>query len=669
MKAKETVKKLLVSELNRQYQKEYTKAFRKIDYSYGIEEVEKSEECLWQTTIGKDSLPSVDISCFEVEDGFFSDKSLEWDKEVFVFVAKSKNNGERGALAPTAVQQIRHYFAGNPDVSILYADEDVRDESHARFNPWLKPNWSPDLFKSYFYFGSVVAIRSKVMRALLEADAGKVISNFYALCMELLIKADGFSVFGTKRVGHINRILFHNSSSANYEDFLRSRTCEESATSIEKGMAKELVSIIIPSKDNAEILKQNLYSVKATVKEQPFEVIIVDNGSKIEEQEKIQKLKEELINSGISMKYVYERIDFNFSRMCNIGANVAKGELLLFLNDDVEAVEENWLEKLVEKAKCSYIGAVGAKLLYPKSQKIQHAGITNISLGPVHKLQFHDDSKEFYFRKNRVAHNVLGVTGACLMIRKEVFNGINGFCEDLPVAFNDVDLCFTLHEQGYFNVVRNDIFLRHHESLSRGNDESEEKLKRLMGERKKLYDRHPKLDGVDPFYHRWLSHKVLDTRIRPVLERDDLKEEVRSSNNASVYREKGKLRLHPGLLLRVEALVSQDIQGYGLMLGDDNACYENKLIFSAVELGKKTPATKEEEISLEEEVVWSFPLKRKIRQDLEENMPDQINVALSGFAETVTGLPKGDYYVGAIMKNKITRVIYINWCHRIIHVE
>ena len=114
-----------------------------------------------------------------------------------------------------------------------------------------------------------------------------------------------------------------------------------------------------------------------------------------------------------------------------------------------------------------HVGAVGAKLLYPDSDIIQHAGITNLRVGPAHKLQFLSDEKVHYYGKNRFVHDVMAVTGACLLLEKEIFERAGGFDEKLAVAFNDVDLCYTIYEMGYYNVVRNDVVLYHHESLSR----------------------------------------------------------------------------------------------------------------------------------------------------------------------------------------------------------
>ena len=118
----------------------------------------------------------------------------------------------------------------------------------------------------------------------------------------------------------------------------------------------------------------------------------------------------------------------------------------MFLNDDMEIVGENWLVLLMEKAVLPYVGAVGAKLLYPDTDIIQHAGITNLRVGPAHKLQFAHDTEDHYFGQNRGVHDMLGVTGACLLVKKTIFEKSGGFDETLAVAFNDVDLCYKIYE-------------------------------------------------------------------------------------------------------------------------------------------------------------------------------------------------------------------------------
>ena len=269
------------------------------------------------------------------------------------------------------------------------------------------------------------------------------------------------------------------------------------------------VSVIIPSKDNPRVLSTCIHSVMEGSTYRDFEIIVVDNGSNAKNRARIEQMRE-MLQEKYRFVYHYEPMEFNFSRMCNLGVSYATGDYILLLNDDIEITQDDWLEKLMEKAVLPHVGAVGAKLIYPGTEIIQHAGITNIHLGPAHKLQFRSDALEFYFKRNRLAMDVLGVTGACLLVKRSIYEQAGGLSEKLRVAFNDVEFCYHLHEMGYYNVVRNDVCLTHHESLSRGADDSTEKLRRLHMELNLLYELHPSVYGRDPFYHRYLIKDVLD---------------------------------------------------------------------------------------------------------------------------------------------------------------
>ena len=150
-----------------------------------------------------------------------------------------------------------------------------------------------------------------------------------------------------------------------------------------------------------------------------------------------------------------------------------------------------------------YTGAVGCKLYYPGTNRLQHAGVLNLPIGPGHCLYGSEDHLNYYYGRNILDYNFTAVTGACLMVSKKKFNEIGGFDEELPVAYNDVSLCFSLVEAGYYNVLRNDVSLVHHESISRGRDDaSAEKEERRKREMAKLYERHPMFaNGYDPCYN------------------------------------------------------------------------------------------------------------------------------------------------------------------------
>ena len=272
-----------------------------------------------------------------------------------------------------------------------------------------------------------------------------------------------------------------------------------------------LVSIIIPSKDHPEVLRQCIDSIREFTRYSHYEILVVDNGSS---EENRRDIGEYLAAAGA--RYIYEKAEFNFSKMCNTGAACAHGEYLLFLNDDIEIFQPEWLERMLGQAQQPHTGAVGAKLFYPFTTTIQHTGVANLRTeGPVHSLMTCEDSVPYYLGWNWIDRDVIAVTGACLLLAADKFRQAGGFDEDLAVAYNDVKLCFALHRMGYYNVVRNDVVAYHHESLSRGTDqEDDSKLIRMYDERQAVYAVFPELRGKDPFLNENLHcyAPVLDLR-------------------------------------------------------------------------------------------------------------------------------------------------------------
>ncbi len=613
MGLKSTIKGQMVKLLDWRYAKKRRR--RLLDYQTWITNLEKEEASAFPSDAG------------------------EFDMELFVF--------GKGSLAEGAAARFAGYFANHPEALLAYGDEDVAEKGGAFGNPWLKPDWSPDSYLCRDYLGSVIAVRKSLSEKLGAKERAEE-----GVCHDRLVELAGGFEKGCRSIAHVKGICFHRTKSWPLPG--EGRQGKLPAGLSQKSDSKaNLVSVIIPSKDNVSVLKHCLETLCKTVKDIPFEIIVVDNGSS-EVTRKAVSIEIEKLNCDLKLAkclkratYFFEPMEFNFSRMCNLGAGRAEGSLLLFLNDDMEAVEEGWMENMALQALCPWTGAVGMKLLYPDSGCIQHAGITNIAIGPVHKLQSLKDNRRYYDGRNTGVWNVLAVTGACLMLRRELFAQTGGFAEEMPVAFNDVDLCFTLYETGFRNVIINTGHLLHHESLSRGYDETEEKKKRLAGEREILYKRHPQLEGRDPFYHPWLNGEVLDTRIVPAYE------EGMSFADAEEYMPAGSLdgiRRDDCLIVRVEHAAGGRLRGYAVVLGSDNACFTKQLLFCP-QNDRKT--------------VYRMDYKEQYRSDLEENMPDQKNVALCGFSvEFAKPLPEGEYRVGALARDKISGACLMNWCSR-----
>lgn len=568
---------------------------------------------------------------------------------------------DRHKLSKRALHAVCSMFNEHPEAMVVYGDEDeYNSDKRIRMNPTFRPDWSPETLTSYLYMGNVFAVR----RECLVSEYTDVYDLIYGTTLGLT----------AKEVLHVDYVLYHNNYSKAL--FLNDNRFAPEADNI------PLISIVIPSKDNPDVLSNLLRSMTLLTREVRYEVIVIDNGSSEENRCRVDKIignrlgvRKEANNCLEDIRYVYAPQEFNFSRICNEGAAKAKGKLLLFLNDDIEIRDGLWLKKMAKYALLDDVGAVGAKLYYPDSKIIQHCGITNLRLGPVHKLQYKPDDHPYYDHMNDVNRNVLAVTGACLMINKQKFDEIGGFDTDLRVAFNDVDLCYSLYEKGYHNVVVNTTHLWHYESLSRGDDESKEKLERLSMERSLLYKKHPNLYAKDPYYHDYLTSDILDSNYTCAYEYEYDDEgpgksriytsvPVKSGINASdewnndclvisleqcgtLEYWKGPNDKKPGDDSRIY------IGGYGFVSGSDNACFDFGLLLNK---GEDT---------------YSCPLNRLYRPDLEINVEPEENAVLCGFSVNIdTGrLDRGEYRVGMWAKSKISRMKLVRYTNRYITIK
>ena len=455
-----------------------------------------------------------------------------------------------GELAADAVRLIRDYFAEHPKVNMLYGDEDQISEG-AYISPWFKADWSPDTFLCTFYFGSIFALRttalalinpgkrtaqefeseSRILEDAVEEQEARrsepdnpLRSWIYGkLCLKIAQADEGFSKRRRDQmpVGHIPEILFH--ADTRPEDW-DADLIRDSLTGRYSAAAAQtrLISIIIPSKDNPEVLSRCVHSVMECTRV-PYELIIVDNGSSEENRQRTQDLVDEVNASDNSAVYIYQKMPFNMARMNNMGAACANGEMLMFLHDDVVVRKDGWLSHLSEKTKLPYVGAVGVKLLYPSSNVIQHAGIMSVADGPIYKLQYRRNDEIWYFGFNKGVRNVLALSGACIMIRTDVFGEVGGFDEEnFPDCFTNVDFCYRVYEKGYYNVVRNNMYLYYYDPVSRENLETlEEREKSKPAELEALRRLHPMLIGNDPFYHKYLTQDGNEPRFLPSLELDE----------------------------------------------------------------------------------------------------------------------------------------------------
>lgn len=420
-------------------------------------------------------------------------------------------------LAPNALYEVAKCLNDDPALDFIYSDEDKLDEEgKKRSYPHFKADWSPDTLMNLMYTSHLGVYRKSLVESVGGLREGFEGAQDYDLTLRITEK--------TEKIAHIPKVLYHwrvrsESTSADamakpYVMEAQKRAKEEAL--FRRGLKGEvefvkealqfrvnyhaegdpMVSIVIPSKDNFDVFSRCVNSISDRTVYPNYEVVAVDNGSSPAAKEKYEALCEKL-----HIRYVYEPETFNFSRMCNRGAAHAKGEYVLFLNDDTEVLTKDWLNRMVGQASLAHAGAVGAKLYYPDSYLIQHCGVVNIKEGPSHLFCQADDRLVQDFGRNRMDYNYSAVTGACLMVSKGKYDAVGGYDEDLPIAYNDVDLCFKLLKAGYYNVMRNDVCLYHYESLSRGDDRADKaKFERLKRDRAKLYDRHKDMYQRDPYY-------------------------------------------------------------------------------------------------------------------------------------------------------------------------
>ncbi len=417
-----------------------------------------------------------------------------------------------------------NYMEEHPAWKFVYGDEDYPGADGRE--PYFKPDWSPDTYRSFDYIGPCFLVKTALLRKALDREPGLAGQGLYALGRYITEQ------LAPEEIGHVPEILSHRKTNRWQETVSGDphgsgpvfSTGHNAVRSVGQAWTcpvyplpedKPLVTIVIPSKDHAELLEQCVRSVEAHTTYPAYEWVVVDNGSGAAQKARYEQL---CGSTKQPCHYVYAPAPFNFSAMCNAGAAAGNGTLYLFLNDDMELPEESagWLEILAGQALQAHTGAVGARLRYPGSAMIQHVGVVNYTSGAAHILWQADDSGVLPEYRNRAVYDYLIVTGACMMVEKEKFRQAGGFDEALAVTFNDVDLCLKLWENGYYQVVRNDVLLYHHESLSRGQDVlDEEKFLRGLKEREVLFDRHPAWIGIDPFYSPHRTQKRLDNGLDP----------------------------------------------------------------------------------------------------------------------------------------------------------
>jgi O-antigen biosynthesis protein len=396
-------------------------------------------------------------------------------------------------FSPLLGEILERVAADDVHVPLIYWDED-RVEAGVRADPWVKPDWDQLLFgRLGGLSGSSLLAPSSVQSLSTSIDVLPVDgSGLHRILFALALSASRSPV-------HIPLILTHRAKKHALSEDLPFTGLRSSTGSWPS------VSILVPTRDRADLLEACLLGIERTSYPGRLELIVIDNGSS--EPAALDVL--ERLERDPRATILRDSGPFNFSRLNNSAVHVARGEFLCFLNNDVEPLHEEWLTTMMSYATLHDAGAVGAQLLYP-SGRIQHAGVA-IGLGGAagHVQKGVDPSDKRFRTWHQVSREVSAVTAAAMVVSKRRFHEVGGFDEEaFPVAFNDVDLCLRLKEQGLRNIYVAEARLQHRESESRGDDRTPVQIERFSLELKRLQERWHTLGLRDPHHSRLFSSLI-----------------------------------------------------------------------------------------------------------------------------------------------------------------
>ncbi|MDD5320857.1 MAG: glycosyltransferase [Methylococcales bacterium] len=410
----------------------------------------------------------------------------------------------------------------NPNVGIIYSDEDKISQSGIRIDPYFKCDWNPELFLGHNLLSHLGVYRSDIVKAIGGFRTGYEGSQDYDLAARFIEE------IAPEQIVHIPRVLYHwrilpgstsmsigekpyaliASEKALNEHLIR-RNVKGTVEALPIGLHRlrfslpdkpPLVSIIIPTRNAVDLVCTCVTSIYDLTTYKNFEILLIDNGSDDPDAlryfEKLQLLHN-------NFRVLRDERPFNFSALNNSAVRQAKGEFIALLNNDIEVITPDWLSEMVSIAAQPGIGAVGAKLWY-LNNLLQHGGVTlGLGTGRVAGHTHHNLTmgNYGYYGRAVLTQEISAVTAACLVVLKKHYLQVGGLNEtDLTVAFNDIDFCLKLKSQGYRNVWTPFAELYHHESATRGQEDTPEKKLRHMNEILYMQQRWGELLLNDPAY-------------------------------------------------------------------------------------------------------------------------------------------------------------------------
>tara|TARA_B100001063_G_scaffold32800_1_gene26037 strand:+ start:1077 stop:3437 length:2361 start_codon:yes stop_codon:yes gene_type:complete len=403
----------------------------------------------------------------------------------------------------------------NPQANLIYTDEDKIDENGARSSPHFKPAFNLDLLLSFNYISHLGVYRSEIVRSIDGFRSGLEGSQDHDLALRIIIESMPDQII------HIPRVLYHwriHSQSTASDPTSKNYTTEKGQRAIQNYLDKSQqngnnsataecvapnrfrchwnlpdsepsVELIIPTRDKAEILELAVRSILKKTDYTNYKICIVNNQS-TEKRTSIlfQDLKTQYPNKITILDYNKE---FNYSAINNSAAKHSKADILGLINNDVEAINSDWLREMVSHAYRSDVGCVGAKLFY-SNDTIQHGGVI-IGIGEVagHAHKYFSRASLGYTDRLNYTQQFSAVTAACMLVKRAIYYEVGGLNEqDLRIAFNDVDFCLRVHSRGYRNIFTPYAMLYHHESISRGTEDTPEKQQRFLQEVKFMLNQY-----------------------------------------------------------------------------------------------------------------------------------------------------------------------------------
>jgi GT2 family glycosyltransferase len=465
--------------------------------------------------------PKIKVNCLSKNQGISAASNEALCMATGDYIALMDHDDE---LTPDALFEVVKAI-NETGAEFIYSDEDKLEMDGSFCEPHLKPDYSPDMFLSQNYLSHLGVINKSLVDRVGGFTAGLEGAQDYDLYLKVLEH--------TGKIVHIPKVLYHwrkipGSTASVFDD--KSYAQDAGAMALTRALQRRqldakvlggkypgtyrveyainhqpLISIIIPFKDKPDLLKICIESILEKSSYSNFEIIgISNNSTEPETFAEIQRL------AALDKRIFFfeHNVPFNFSEINNYAVlNHANGEHVLLLNNDIEILNETWIESLLEFSQREDVGAVGAKLYYPDGT-LQHAGII-MGIGGIagHSHKYFEGSHHGYFSRPNIVQNLSAVTGACLMVKRQIFDEVDGMDEDnLKVAFNDVDFCLRIREKGYLNVFTPYCEAIHHESISRGHEITLEQQERFNREVDYMAMRHGKLlERGDPYYNHALT--------------------------------------------------------------------------------------------------------------------------------------------------------------------